>query len=241
MFSAGHNAVVVSEQLIGPETAINSVVLTFNQHLDPATADNADAYAIVRRITSTNSDSGGISSGLDPFGSSGGTTYTVSTKHVHIAAAVYDDATMTVTLTPSVAFRADKYFRFVRVVGTGKNAILSADGAALDGQGIGRPSDSVIKFASKRSHQLIYRDGEHNKVTITLKGPGELRAMFRRTGSPDPLIFVVGGVAGRTILNGTVKAGHHGTGVTTIDELSGAGSFQNNLSGNAAFNILATV
>jgi len=241
MLSRGSNALVLTEQLIGPETAITSVVLTVNQHLDAATADNPNAYAIVRIITQTNTDSGGILGNLTPFTSNNSTTTETNySKHVRIASAVYDDANLTVTLTPTAPFRADKYFRFLRVVGTGKNAILTAAGVPIDGAGKGRPSDAIIKFASKVGHRLVYNDSYGNRVTVNLTGPGQIRALFRRTGTLDPIVFVDGGVPGESILTGFVKRGHHGTGVTTLQELSGTSAFTNNLAGDSAFNIELT-
>jgi hypothetical protein len=241
MFNGGRDGVVVTEQLIGPETAITSVILTFNEHLYAASADNPDAYAIVRKVTETNNDSSGILGSLSPFGSSDDTnTESFLSKHVRIATAVYDDSTMTVTLTPTAPFRADKYFRFLRVVGTGKNAILTAADQPLDGEGKGKPSDAIIKFASKAGHRLVYNDSYGNKVTINLSGPGQIRALFRRVGTIDPIVFVVGAVPGESTLTGVVKKGHHGTGVTTLQELSDTSSFQNDLAGDAAFNIELT-
>ncbi len=147
---------------------------------------------------------------------------------------------MSVTLTPTAPFRADKYFRFLRVVGAGKNAILTAAGTPVDGAGKGRPSDAIIKFASKKGHRLVYSDSHGNKVSLNLSGPGEIRALFRRVGTLDPIVFVVGAVPGESTLTGTVKAGHHGTGVTTLQELSDTSSFTNDLASNTAFNIELT-
>jgi hypothetical protein len=242
MFGGGNNGLVVTEQLIGPESGITSVVLTFNQHLDAATADNPNAYAIVRKVNETNTDSGGILGNLDPFGSSGNSTTTDSilSKHVRIASAIYDDANLTVTLTPTAPFRADKYFRFLRVVGTGQNAILTAAGQPVDGAGKGRPSDAVIKFSSVKAHRLVYNDSYHNRVTLNLTGPGEIRALFRRVGTNDPIVFVVGAVPGESILTGVVRPGRRGSGVTTLQELSGTSAFTNDLAMNSAFNIELT-
>ncbi len=60
MFNGGRDALVMTEQLIGPETAITSVVLTFNQPLNAVSADNPNAYGIVRKVNETNQDSSGI-------------------------------------------------------------------------------------------------------------------------------------------------------------------------------------
>jgi len=241
MFNGGRDALVVTEQLIGPEAAITSVVLTFNQPLDAATADNPNAYAIVRRVNETNDDSSGIIGNLNPFGgSSNSTSQSILSKHVRIQTAVYDASNMTVTLTPTAPFRADKYFRFLRVVGTGNNAILNASGVRVDAAGNGKSSDAIIKFASKVGRRLVYDDSSGNKVTLNLSGPGEIRALYRRVGSIDPIVFVVGAVPGESTLTGVVKRGHHGTGVTTLQELSGTSSFQNDLASNPAFNIELT-
>jgi hypothetical protein len=241
MFNGGRDAVVVTEQLIGPETAITSVILTFNQHLDAASADNPNSYGIVRKITQTNSDSSGIVGSLSPFGSGNSTsTQSIIAKHVRILSAVYDDATMSVTLTPTAPFRADKFFRFLRVVGTGKNAIRTAAGTPLDAAGNHRASDAIVKFASEKGHRLSYKDASGNKVTLSLSGPGEIRALYRRIGAIDPIVFVIGARPGTTILTGVVKPGRHGTGVTTLQEVSGTSSFQNGLAGDPAFNVLMT-
>ena len=209
---------------------MTGIVLTFNQHLDPVTAQNPKAYAVLRRITETTTDSGGLfSTGGDT------TTTTVSTRHVRIASAVYDDVNMTVTLTPVKPFRADKFFRFVRVVGRGPNAILGPGTGPINGGG-----DEVIKFASHKGRKLAWKDDAGNKVTLHLSGPGEIRALFRRTGTIDPIVFVTGANPLTSVLTGTVQAGRHGTGVTTIQELGGTGTFVNRLEGDPAFNVQMT-
>jgi hypothetical protein len=241
MLNGGRDNLVVSEQLIGPELGITSVVLTFNQPLDAATADNPNAYAIVRKVNETNDDSSSILGSLSPFGSSSSSSsQSILSKHVRIASAVYDPANLTVTLTPTAPFRADKYFRFLRVVGTGKNAIFTAAGQPVDGAGKGKPSDAIIKFASKAGRRLVYDDSYGNKVTINLSGPGEIRALYRRVGTLDPIVFVVGSVPGESVLTGVVKPGHHGTGVTVLQELSGTSAFTNDLALNSDFNVELT-
>ena len=237
----GSAGVVVGEQLLGPEGAVTGVVLTFNQHLDPTTAQNVKAYALARRISVSSTDSGSILGGITGFGGGDTTTNSIRVKKVKFVLAVYDDANMTVTLTPEKPFRADKYFRFLRVVGSGPNAILLPGGTPIDGNGDGKPGgDAIIKFSSHRGRHFTYKDADGDRVTLTLSRPGELVVMLRRTGSPNPVVYVEGGDPLLTVLTGTVKKGRHGDGIATLQELAGTSTFQNGLTGNPAFVVQMT-
>src|ERR1700722_10290057 len=100
MFNGGRDALVVTEQLIGPETAITSVVLTFTQSLNAASADNPNSYGIVCKVNQPNTGSRGTLGSLSPFGGENTTptAQSIIAKHVRILSAVFDPATMTVTL-----------------------------------------------------------------------------------------------------------------------------------------------
>ena len=124
------SGLVTGERLIGPNDAITAVVLTVNQHLDPVTADNPLAYQIYHRVIQTTSSSDGI---FGFGGSDGGTN--IRRLGIPFSSAVYDDATMTVTLTPEKPFPGQKYFSFVFVHGNGVNGIRTAQGDFIAGNG----------------------------------------------------------------------------------------------------------
>jgi hypothetical protein len=235
----GHNAVVTQEDLIGPEGAISSIVLTFNEHLNAASADNPAAYQVIKQVD-VSGGSGGLLDSLDPFGGGDSSSTTIVNLHVKLVSAVYDDANMTVTLTPNKPFRADKVYRLVRVAGVGPNAILTSSGQGLDGAGLGKPSNASIYFRSHNARTIGYTDSMGDRVTLRLKGPGQLRTVIPRTGALDPLVFVVGGNPTTSMLTGTVKKSRHGTGIAVIQELSGSSFVQNTLANNPAFDIEAT-
>jgi len=119
--SADTGPQVVSVQRFGFHAQPTSVVITFNQDLNPTSASNPNAYEILAPGTAGN-------------------------VAVPIASATYDAATRTVTLVP--AYRLYLYEEYLLVVqGTGSNAITDVNGVALDGKANGQPgSDYMAAF-----------------------------------------------------------------------------------------------
>src|SRR5215207_567564 len=82
---------IVAQQFVGTPEGITSVVLTFDVALDPTTAQNPDAYELIKKFRS---------SGSDGFGGFGKKDSESRNSHVPIESATYDAAASTVTLIP---------------------------------------------------------------------------------------------------------------------------------------------
>ena len=240
-FSVGTSGVIVGEQLIGPEAACTGIVLQFNEHLNPATANNVKAYAALRLLGEVTGHeprvtAAGVASIQDASPDRG-----FDMQKVILASAVYNDTNLTVTLTPASPFDAAKYLNVIQVAGSGSNAVLDAARQPIDGSGGGSPgSDAVIKFKSRKARQITYRNPTGDKVTLKLSGPGTMHVLLRRNGDLAPIVFVVGANPSKSTLTGTVLKGSNGAGIAVIQQLVGAGTVQNNLASNPAFQIQAT-
>lgn len=226
------NGLVTGEQLLGTNDAVTAIVLKVNQHLDPATASNPLAYQVYHRVIKTS----GSSAGVFGFGGSDSST-TIRRLGLQLSSAVYDDATMTVTLTPVKPFPAQKYFTFLLIHGHGVNAIDTAQGTPIAGNGTKPGSDFVVKFKLHFRKTFTYFEADGDRVTLKLTGPGMLRTFVRRLDTPDPIVTVTGGNPIQSILTGTVKESRRGDGIAHLQELMGAGQVQDQLSTDPAFSI----
>ena len=210
--------------------AINGVVLTFSESLDPVSASDVKSYSIGRPVPSS-SDSGSFLDGFSPFirrAAKG-----VHAGKVRFVSAAYDDATHSVTLTPAFPFKAEKFFKALKINGNGAHFVKDTQGIPLDGNGDGTPGDNaVLRFFPRRGKQVTYADQAGNRVTLSLKGAGRLVAFIRRGTQPSPMVFLDGTKA-NSVLSGTVSGGA----TTFIPEISGAGAAQVNLLNDPAFQV----
>jgi len=102
--------------MIGPVTAVNAVVLTFNEPLNPASTQNLAAYAFGKPpVVNTSSSDDGLSlTDFLPFRVTGREKPdTVKPRLIRygkilFSSAVYDDTNDTVTLTPVAPFKGAK-------------------------------------------------------------------------------------------------------------------------------------
>ena len=127
---------IVSVRVVGPPTDASGVVITFNESMDPATAQDRASYVLVKHINKdSQDDSGGF---FDiPF-TDNSTPASSELVRIHFSSAVYDDATHSVTLTPKHTFEIRRRFRILRVAGRGDHAITDAAGMPLDGNNDGQ-------------------------------------------------------------------------------------------------------
>lgn len=214
---------LVGAQLLGPNRGITGVVLTFNESLDPATAQDVRAFQVLKKIHRENDeDSGGFFDVPFAPAEEGGTTTDI--VRIKFDLAVYDDAAKTVTLTPANPFRADKRFRQLRVAGKGERAIKDVAGNSLDGDGNGRGGDNLSqKFKARKGGKLTVKDTDGDRATLRLKGSGRIVSMshWKTKGPPDPLIFLEETDAARSVFSGTVKKARRGDGVVDIEQVTG--------------------
>lgn len=221
-------------ELLGNADACTGVVLTFDRALDPARATDARAYVVGRTPPSPGS------SGSSLLGDIFGFAKRVNPiKHgkVQIASATYDDASHSVTLVPVSPFKEWKYFRILRVRGSGPYALTDAAGNAFDGNGDGTGGDDlVVNWRTRRGKQIHYVDSDGDKVTIGLRGPGVMFVTQQPHGSPIPLIFIEHTKA-KSVLSGTVIAGKNGNGIAKIAQVSGFSGTSDTILTNSQFDV----
>jgi hypothetical protein len=228
---------LMAVELTGPVTAVNAVVLTFNESLDPATAQNVKAYSLGHNPAQVSSNSFDFTTLL--FRETNHPTPAVAHPRLVVAgrivfsSAVYDDATHTVTLTPLAPFKAQNYFRYLRVKGIGPDAIKDVNGIALN-TGV----DTESRWFLHQGKTVRWIDPQHNHVTLKLTGPGKMY-VFLRGNKRQPAIFIQGATAATT-LTGTAKNARVSVPVINIAEIEGANGINNGLLNNPNFNVFVT-
>src|SRR5690348_16854323 len=109
--------VLTGVHLVGSVGAVTSIVLTFNESLDPATAQDPHAYTFGKPLPHS-SESGPSLSDFLPFLAR---PKVRAIKHgkIQFASATYVDSNHSVTLAPYKPINARTFFRVLRVFGTG--------------------------------------------------------------------------------------------------------------------------
>ncbi|HWE96341.1 MAG TPA: hypothetical protein VG269_20425 [Tepidisphaeraceae bacterium] len=231
LLSAGPRLLGVTLQ--GSATACTGIVMKFNEALDPTSAQDIHDYSVGRVSQGSSSDSG---LSFLPFLARPKVSPYKNNKVV-ITSAVYDDATQTVTLIPSAPFKAWKFFRTIRVKGTGKDVVKDVAGNAFDGKGIGAPSDLVFTYVYHHGKHVSFKDSDGDVVHLDLKGPGEIFLIQQPHKNPSPMIFMSGTTAAKSVLTGTVRKTRTGDGTVVIAELEGTSFVQTNLLTNPLFSV----
>jgi uncharacterized repeat protein (TIGR01451 family) len=119
--------VVTGVHRLGIHARPTTLVLSFNEPLDPPTAQNAGNYQIVSMGRT------GFRSGPDPL--------------IRVKQALYNASTETVTLVPVERLNLHDLFRLT-VIGTGPGGVTDASGNLLDGDGSGDPGTNYITIVS---------------------------------------------------------------------------------------------
>ena len=218
---------LIGERLIGPANAVTAIQLQFSEPLDPATATNPRAYNF-GILSSSSSSGGGIFNLFSPFFARPGQ---VLHPHASLGSVSYDDATQTVTLTAAKPFLSTTFLRFIRVKGTGDNAVRDAQGIALVGHGH-TGSDASIHLRFFRSKTVSYTDPQGSRVSLRLKGPGTLAVFLPTYGNKTPVVFLQNTTADSTTLTGTIHASKRSNGTASLQELSGVSSVTDLLGSN---------
>jgi hypothetical protein len=215
---------VVAVGMNGTAGQITGVVLTFNVDLDPTSAQNPRAYSVSKRVAG-DSDS--------PTNTDG------TTRRVRFVSAAYDPAGRTVTLTPGEPFDLGRKFRRLRIEGSGGNAIKEASGAAIDGDGDGRPGGNAFFFSRVvRAGGFTFREADGDRGRLRLHGPGSLRVWSDKKRIAAPVVFLVGTDAGRSTLSGSVLQNRRrGDGVVALHQVSGTASASVPLLNDAGFRV----
>lgn len=220
--------------LTGTVRAVTSVVLSFDQSLDPTSAQTIQAYQFGRVIPSNSNDTNGFSLGNLLGFLAQPKAPLIKNYKVQFTSAAYDDASHTVTLTPLRPFNAITWFRIVRVFGTGNNAVKDPLGEPLNGG-----ANTYVHWFAHIGKTFTYRDSDNDLVTLRLRGPGQIIAFLQTNSDHAPTVFVTGGNA-RSFLTGNVIQAQTGDGVAIIPELQGVGTIQTDVTTNPMFDVLST-
>jgi hypothetical protein len=230
---------LVNEQLIGTDPrAVEGIVLTFSEPLDPATVSNPRTYRVGRRTdrrqrfdVDFNNDNDRFRRGL-----------------VRFEDPVYDAATNTVTLNAIVPFNITRRFRTIRVLSRvgGTLAIKDLAGNLLDGNNDGKPGgDAVEQFTFRRGRHITYGERDGDNVSLSLTGPGRLW-VIRQTEDGDVLargdarrVYIENADPARSILTGKVSG--RGNGVAVIEQLVGTSTAQVQIATDPAFQIVTSI
>ena len=230
---------LVRMHLVGPYDAVTQLVLTFNEPLDPATAQDTAAYQLLRRIHRDSDDEDGLVD--NPFDDDdGGDTDIV---RVRFASAAYDDATTSVTLTAANPFSANKRFRNFPVAGGNERALRDVSGNLLDGNADGTAGDpAVMTFKARRGRRLVLRDTDGDRATLRLSGPGRMISILhrKRRVPPDPLIFLDRTRPDDSVLTGAIRPGRNGDGAVDIEQITGIAAANVTFLSDPAFRIGVT-
>ena len=225
---------LVKEQLVGSDPRnIEAVVLTFNEPLDEASAENLRHYRIGvrtdRRQRFLDDDDD------DRFRDRG-------RGIIRFESAVYDPAALTVTLTPVEPFNLTRRFRTIRVLGRENLTVRDVAGNRLDGNDDGRPGgDAIEKFTFRRGGRVSYGELDGDNVSLRLNGPGLLWVIRKTQGGRvlargDALrVFIDNADPNETTVTGNVSG--RGNNVAVIDELVNTATAQVQLIGDPMFQI----
>jgi hypothetical protein len=225
---------LVAVELLGSVSSVNAVVLTFNESLDPTSAQNIKAYALGHNPASTSSSGFDLSTLL--FRKTNHQTPAVRRPvlvrqgKIVFSSAIYDETTHSVTLTPVGPFKAQNYFRYLRIKGIGPYAIKDDSGIALNA-GL----DTESRWFMRQTKSVRWVDPQHSHVTLKLTGPGKMY-VFLRGNNRQPTIFIQGGTAATT-LTGSVTNSRVLFPAVNIAQIQGAQGINNQLLNNNSFHI----
>jgi hypothetical protein len=221
---------VVGLTVLGTEQEVTGVVLAFNVPLDPATAQNADAYFLGRDVVQ------GGDAFWDPLNLNDPPS---ETKRIRLQSAAYDPSAQTVTLTPTTPFDLFGKLRRIRVSGRGDLAVRDAAGNPIDGNDDGRPGGSeVLRLRVKRASRFQFREADGDRARLRLHGPGEIWAVTSRQREFAPVLFLNKTNVLRSGLTGSVVRNRRtGDGVVTIRQLSGTAFASAPLLADPAFRV----
>jgi hypothetical protein len=230
LLSAG--PVLTGIRVLGPVAKAHGIVLSFDSSLDMASAQDTSNF-VFGHATSSSSDNGiDLGTILGFLAVRKGPA--VKNGKVQFLGAAYDDTNHTVTLTPVKAFNVWRFFRILRVKGTGKDPVTDLAGNPLNGG-----TDTVLHWKPLRGKTINYSDVDGDRVTIKLKGPGTLYAFFHKSGDPFPSIFVMNTNA-KSSLTGTVVQSPTGNGIAHIAQLSGSIPANTNMFSNTQIDVQST-
>ncbi|HZL34904.1 MAG TPA: hypothetical protein VFC78_06325 [Tepidisphaeraceae bacterium] len=226
LLSAG--PVLTGVKLEGPVGGVNAVVLSFNESLNTAKAQDPQAF-LFGKPTPPGSDNGFDLGNL--LFLSVARPKLVKAGKIQFASAVYNDAAHTVTLTPLAPFRAQAFFRVLRIRGTGAHALTDAAGSTINGG-----ADEVLNWSIRQGKQVQYVDSQKNRITLKLRGRGNVFVFLRKRADADPVIFI-DSTNSASVLTATVRRAGKPGGVTQVAEVNASPALANVLTSNPNFQV----
>jgi hypothetical protein len=205
-------------QPVSTGQSISGFVVTFNGPVDPTTAQNVLGYRILRQYT--------VSEGRSFWQRLFGESPETETEYAayKIASAVYDSQTYSVTLTLASPMPVVDGVRLVEVLGTGKHAVLDANGKAIDGDFNGKPGGTfTYRFTMSVARTVSYKTTSGDLVKLSLSGPGKIVTIMP-SNTATPVIDLLDTDPADSILTGTLHKGRKGLGYAVIDQLNGSAS-----------------
>ncbi len=196
---------LTSEQLITSGPSITAIVLGFSKPLVAVRAQNLASFGYFVYSAGANGT----------FGANAG-------SYVSLSSAVYNAASQTVTITPSVPLSPNTFWQ---VTVDGQTSTLlnngltdSANNLLIGSNGMVGTPLYVTFGAGKR---LVYTDSSRNVVSLQLTKGGFME-MFRSASGNAEELGLTGTVARKTILSGSVSRGRGGTGRTILPPIGGS-------------------
>jgi hypothetical protein len=226
--------VLTGIHLTGSVRAVTSVVLSFDESLDTTTAEDLQSYHLGKLVDPGNNNGGGFDwTQLLGFLAQPKQKLLINGR-VQFTSATYDDSTRSVTLTPVGAWNALRYFRFIRVIGSGTYAITDPAGNPLNG-GL----NTYVHWFPYMGKSFTYRDSDGDMVSLKLHGPGQIVSFLQTNADHAPIIFILNGRS-NSVLSGSVIQAKTGDGVAIIPELQGVATIQATILNNPEFEVLTT-
>jgi hypothetical protein len=110
------------------------------------------------------------------------------------------------------------------VLGTGKHAVLDANGKAIDGDSNGKPGGNfTYRFSMSVARTVSYKTTSGDLVKLSLSGPGKIVTIMP-SNTATPVIDLLDTDPADSILTGTLHKGRKGLGYAVIDQLNGSAS-----------------
>jgi hypothetical protein len=196
---------VISEQVILSGRAIAAIVFGFNKPLDAERAQNLGNYGYYV-----------YSAGANGVFAAAGEGYAA------LNSAVYNPAADSVTVTPSAPLRLNTFFRITIDGQTNpllNNGVTDSSGNLLNGSSGTTGSPFVATFGV--GTRLKYADGSGNIVTLQLS-KGGLMEMSRSLNGAVQQLQLIGTIARKSTLSGSVSRAQGSTGRTLLPPIGGA-------------------
>jgi hypothetical protein len=205
--------IMTGQQLAAGRRGITSVTLTFNKLLDPSQATNLANF------------------GFFVYWANAPGVFSNGGKTTPLAAATYNPAARSVTLTPAASLPLGRLFRFT-IDGSARavlgNGLTDLSGGVLAGSSGVPGTPYVVIFGA--GPRLTYLDSQDNTVTLQLRRGG-LISFFQQPDGAVQRVSLIGAVPGRSTLSGSVKHGPHSKGRTSLPPIAGAGGVRIRLKG----------